>query len=182
MVRSKYSPKILTLANMDSKLQKLKELKQKRQESLQLNKNQVIAADQKQPKEPLKAKRKLAKAQELLQEQELQTQGIDPERVKNLSYTIQDSEAWNQKLAEKADQADKGFSDYTQIQAQKYKKMINDFVPNLQNYTADIDKLNFVDHKPRPEAVARLVETIEKDTKKRANFSKRRRHDEDQEV
>ena len=52
--------------------------------------------------------RKLAKAERLLDERDQLERGEDIERNRNWSYTIEDSEAWEEKLDEKEERKDKG--------------------------------------------------------------------------
>lgn len=62
-------------------------------------------------------------------------------RIDNLAYTIRDVERWNEKLVEKEEKKDQGFTDFTQKAAKKYKSTMNDFKPNLTEYKRQRDAL-----------------------------------------
>ncbi|KAI8897401.1 mRNA splicing factor SYF2 [Globomyces pollinis-pini] len=114
----------------------------------------------------------------------------------NLKYTIDDVERWDVKQKEKAEKVDRGFTDFAQIAHKKYKNMISEFKPNLNSYEQQksntdpqefyrgVDSLSYADpdHKPSKEAIDRLVHDVEKQTKKRGAFSRRRAFNEDDDV
>jgi pre-mRNA-splicing factor SYF2 len=58
----------------------------------------------------------------------------DDERVKSLSYTIQDQEKWNEKLAEKAERDQPGFSTYDELAKRKFTRLSKDIKPNHELY------------------------------------------------
>ncbi|KAJ3274099.1 hypothetical protein HDV01_003592 [Terramyces sp. JEL0728] len=176
----------------DLKLQKLKELKEKRKIAKELNKKAVKEVVVLQ-RESAKQQRKRKQAEELLQEQDYQSRGIDLERVDNLKYTIEDVEKWNEKLEIRDRKKDVGFTDFTQIAQKKYHKEIQDFTPdlNLYNQRKEEDEefyrsANSLTHgmgnKPTEKGINQLVAHVEGLRNKRGNFSRRRAHNEDEEV
>jgi pre-mRNA-splicing factor SYF2 len=174
---------------MDSRQQKLQELIKRRKESIQQNKKTVIDHDTKIKPESAKAIRKRQQAQELLEKVEHAKQGIDHERIKNLEYTIEDTEAWNAKMEKKKEQADVGFTDYAQINYKKYKKIVKEFEPDLEKYEEMKNQEEFYtdvngwkDHTPSREDLERLQNDIEKQRQKRKEFSRRRAFDQDADV
>jgi pre-mRNA-splicing factor SYF2 len=174
---------------MDARQQKLQELIKRRKESIQQNKKTVIEQDTKIKPESAKTIRKRQQAQELLEKLENTKQGIDHERIKNLEYTIEDTEAWNAKQEKKKEQADVGFTDYAQINYKKYKKMVNEFEPDLEKYEELKKQDDFYgdvngwkDHTPSREDLERLQNDIDKQRQKRKQFSRRRAFDQDADV
>ncbi|TPX30618.1 hypothetical protein SmJEL517_g05861 [Synchytrium microbalum] len=157
------------------------------------------------PKESLKLERKRQEAQELLDQQEIEEKGVDYERVKNLSYTVEDAEAWERKLKEKAKRQDNGFTDYAQVAAKKYNKQIATISPNMARYHAekedakarasvlgvsqeeafyrDANSMAYAgSSKPSQAAVDKLSKEVHDQIAKRAKFSKRRAFHEDDDV
>ena len=125
------------------------------------------------PRLSAKIERKRIEAEELQIQQQTAKEGLDFERIRNLEYTVDDVERWNAKVELKEAKKDKGFTDFTQMAARKYDRMIADFKPNNTGGGGD---------KPSQEAVQRLAQTIEKQDQRRAGFSRRRAFNEDDEV
>ncbi|KAI8904831.1 SYF2 splicing factor-domain-containing protein [Gorgonomyces haynaldii] len=92
---------------MSSAQERLKALQKLRKESIQLNKKALTKDD-------------------------LERQGVDVERLRNLQYTVLDVERWEEKQAEKAARRDNGFTDYQQKSHKKYEKMVSQIKPNLK--------------------------------------------------
>jgi pre-mRNA-splicing factor SYF2 len=174
---------------MDRKA-KFEELKQKRRQG-QTENRKILQTNstEKEGQESLKQKRKREEAEDLLLQQEEKS-----ERLTNLKYSIEDQERWNQKLAEKDQKLDKGFTDFTQIGAKKYQKMIKEFKPDLKLYNIQKTTVNDFyrdqnsleygssSQKPTKEAMDRLVQELDKQVIKRGKFSKRRAFNESEDV
>ena len=167
--------------SIEQKRLKLKELSIKRKEAQKEHQKERLP----EKEESARSKRKRQEALELLQEQELEQQGIDVDRERNLRYTAEDQERWDEKLKLKEERMDAGFSDFTQIQAKKYSKMVKEIAVDLQGYNAQKEDVDFYrdadnksyahpDHKPSKEAIGKLVKAIEEQDKKRKEFSRRR--------
>jgi pre-mRNA-splicing factor SYF2 len=177
---------------MEEKRQKLKLLKEKRKISQELNKKIIQNSAEVEAKESMKIKRKRQEAQDLLMEKELNGQGIDVERVKNLKYSIEETEKWNEKLMEKEERKDSGFTDFAQVAAKKYRKTIKDFKPNLKEYEEqktsagfyrDANDLQYgTGQKPNRQQLQRLTQEIENQNITRGKFSKRRAYNDNDEV
>jgi pre-mRNA-splicing factor SYF2 len=58
----------------------------------------------------------------------------DDDRMKSLSYTIQDQEKWNEKLAEKAERDQPGFSTYDELAKRKFTRLSKEIKPNHELY------------------------------------------------
>ncbi|ORX82274.1 SYF2-domain-containing protein [Anaeromyces robustus] len=189
------------------RLKKFKKLQERLDDSINENRKDVYEEHSKSkenPKEEARQERKRRKAEILLDKKLAEENDIDYERKRALEYTIEDVERWEKKQKKKAKRADTGFTDYAQIAAKKYKKQINEFKPNLQEYNkqkqmALLSSLNTgdtsdfyrdanstayasIDSKPSTEAVNRLVKDLEKQVERRNKFSRRRRWDDDAEV
>ena len=160
---------------------KLKALSLKRKEAQKEHQKESIV----EREETNRDKRKRKEAQELLEQQELEDQGIDVERARNLGYTAEDQERWDLKQSEKQERMDNGFSDFTQMQAKKYSKMIKELHVDIDKYNSHKQESDFYrdaeskiyahpDHKPSKEAISKLVKAVEDQDKKRKEFSRRR--------
>jgi pre-mRNA-splicing factor SYF2 len=100
------------------------------------------------------------------------------QRKKDLEYSIQDTLDWNEK--QNSDRKDVGFSDYNQINKKKYEKLIHDFEPNMELYKQNQQEPLL--HEPSLKDKIRLQQLVEQDRLKRASFSRRRKHDEEEQV
>ncbi|KAL2915666.1 Pre-mRNA-splicing factor SYF2 [Polyrhizophydium stewartii] len=129
------APRASTIAA--DKLARFSKLRTLRAESKALNKTDVHAEHAKSkdnPKELVRQKRKLQEAEELLAKTTAEREGQDYERIKNLEYTVDDVERWEDKLAQKEARKDLGFTDFTQVAAKKYGKMIAELKPDISKY------------------------------------------------
>ncbi|KAI9203513.1 SYF2 splicing factor-domain-containing protein [Polychytrium aggregatum] len=198
-------PSVSAQDKMKARLEKLKQLRGQRQESLEKNRLEVhaeYARSKDNPKEAIKLERKREEALKLKQKLEAEQSGEDYERMRSMNYSAEDVEQWEEKQRLKDERVDVGFTDYHQIAAKKYNKMISELKPNLQLYNEkkasssqaaedgedgffrDANSLAYAsaDSKPTPEAVDRLVRDVKKQEEKRAKFSRRRAFDEDDDV
>ncbi|KAH6565959.1 hypothetical protein BASA50_000954 [Batrachochytrium salamandrivorans] len=120
-----------------SRLARFASLKAMRAESLKLNRKDVhseFVRSKVNPKEAIVQERKLREAQELQIKVTAEANHVDYERIKNLDYTIDDVERWEEKLQQKEARKDHGFTDYAQIAAKKYNKLIAEIKPDLTRY------------------------------------------------
>lgn len=177
------------------RLAKFELLKKKRAESHDLN-IKALKSDKVVKVNPsLKQERKRKLAEELLKLREIEAEGLDSERIKNQTYSIEDVERWDEKVLDKKEKLDRGFTDFAQIAHKKYKKMISEFTPNISAYerqkqsnqqsiyrSAHSTEFANPDHQPDKEAVERLVQDIEKQNIRRGQFSRRRAFNEDEDV
>ncbi|KAJ3213845.1 hypothetical protein HDU67_002388, partial [Dinochytrium kinnereticum] len=178
----------------------------------------------KNPRDEVRAERKRREAEILRMRQEAEEEGLDYERVRAMSYSVQDVERYEKKERGKAKRADTGFTDYAQVAAKKYRKLVDGIKPNFAQYDEqkreaqalgvrlgggvvgggsesaaggggevvrrvadgfyrDANSLAYAAQvQPSRKAVERLVKVVEKDAEKRKTFSRRRRHNEDDDV
>jgi pre-mRNA-splicing factor SYF2 len=186
--------KVAKMSRLAEQKAKLLELSQKRKESQALNRKDVHLNDtKKELNMTQKMKRKRAEAEKLLEKQEVEAEGNDWQRHENLKYSIDDVERWEAKQEAKREMQDKGFTDYAQIAAKKYRKTVAEFTPDLEAYDSqksqqgfyrDANHLSYAhpDHKPSKEGLARLALEIEKQDKRRGQFSRRREFKDDEDV
>lgn len=189
------------------RIKKFKQLQERLDDSISENRQDVYEEHNKSkenPKEEARQERKKRKAEILLDKQTAEENNIDYDRKRAVEYTVEDVERWERKQKKKAKKADTGFTDYAQIAAKKYKKQMNEFKPNLQEYNkqkqiamlssiSSDDTSDFyrdanstayasIESKPSNEAINRVVKDLEKQVEKRNKFSRRRRWDDDAEV
>ncbi|KAI8929005.1 SYF2 splicing factor-domain-containing protein [Entophlyctis helioformis] len=183
-------------------------------QSKQLNRKEVhaeFARSKDNPRELHKMERKRVEAEQLLTKMTAEKEGKDYDRIRNLEYTIEDVERWDAKQELAASRKDTGFTDYAQISAKNYGKMIADFKPNLAKYQDSLARQHGEDgedgedsgdddgeagvyrsahslayanpdSKPSPEALDRLVRDLKKQNERRRTFSRRREFDENSDV
>lgn len=109
------------------------------------------------------------------------------ERSRNLSYTLADQEAWNEKLEEKASKDQAGFSTYNEMAVRKFTKLSKDIKPNMELYEynksvsnvyRDAHSLDYGANdqlsKPAPESIDKMTKDLDEQLTKRGNRSKRR--------
>lgn len=113
---------------MDSRAAKLAALRNRRQKTQEDN-----LADTRREASTSKKKQQAAAAKTA------KTEPLDPDdpaavRRKALSYTIQEKEEWDAKLAERAIRNQPGFSTYAQMGEKKFQKLLSGVKPDLELY------------------------------------------------
>ncbi|KAJ3111911.1 hypothetical protein HDU96_005167 [Phlyctochytrium bullatum] len=206
---SKVAKKSSRLADRFSKL---KELSRLRSMSKEDNRKEVYTEFQsvkRNPKDDIRAERKKREAEILAKRQEAEETGTDYERSRFMNYSVQDVERYEKKLKQKSKRADTGFTDYTQAAARKYLKQVSSIKPNMAHYEEqkkeaqalgvqvggsvsaytgdgfyrDANSLAYAAQKqPTAKSVDKLVGLVKKDIETRKTFSRRRRHNEDDDV
>ncbi|KAJ3385428.1 pre-mRNA-splicing factor syf2 [Lobulomyces angularis] len=166
-------------------------LKKKRLDSLTENRNDVKADLHKSVVLNKKNEQKLKKFEDLTQKMSAEEKGLDYERIKALDYSAEDFEKWEEKQAEKRKVADVGFSDYAQAAAKKYVKLSKEIKPDLELYEKQkefdqifkVDKLSqSQDNKPHQASIDKMAKDINNQIEKREKLSKRRPHNEEDDV
>ena len=146
---------------------------------------------QENPVEKARLNRRRRKLEKALEKQESLDLGLDIQRENALDYSIEETEAWREKMIEKNQGKDTGFTDYHQLALRKYKKLIHQMKPDLSAYY--LEKLqsssnvssgatDFLSHQPKKEKVNEMVEDLHNQLQVRKKFSKRRKHNEDGDV
>ncbi|KAI9467726.1 MAG: SYF2 splicing factor-domain-containing protein [Benjaminiella poitrasii] len=150
------------------------------------------------PKLEAKDERKKAEALKLLEKQEAEDKGEDYERKQFWRYSAESVEAWEKRMAKKAQRANTGFSDHTQAAHKKYTRLMSDFKPDMHAYnekklqtierairngedpsdvTVMANSLDYagIDDKPSNQAINRLAEETKKQIEKRETRSRERK-------
>lgn len=117
---------------------KFRQLQRKLRETSTANRKDVIAEQTRQRES---AQRKStahafqrAKAERLLEERDLRERGEDVERHRSKTYTIEENEAWEQKLAEKERSRDKGMIDFQDLAERSYQRQLKRLTPDRAAY------------------------------------------------
>ncbi|XP_008482688.1 pre-mRNA-splicing factor syf2 [Diaphorina citri] len=174
------------------RLKRLKEIHLKRNESRQLNHQEVVEEDRRKQL-PNNWEARKRKAEWILKDEEQRQkaleEGEDYERVKMLNMTVAEAEKFNKKKKN----PDVGFSDYQQATARQYNRLVKQMKPDMSKYEEQKKKLGpafYGDqktilqglHSDRPEAVDKMVEDLEKQISKREKYSRRRTHNDDADI
>lgn len=175
---------------METRIEKLRELSLQREQAQDLNFEATKKEDfdkQKDNGRILRENRQRFKFQKIKDKMNCEKQGIDYERQKASRYSIEETEAWNKKQKEKSKQINRGFSDYSILGFRKYKKLISNINPDLEEYKESqklqsTRVLGFLDYQPPKEKVNEMINDLEKQIQKRKTFSKRRKINEDEDV
>ncbi|GAA5978801.1 hypothetical protein JCM11641_003568, partial [Rhodosporidiobolus odoratus] len=126
-------------ANMDDRMAKLKQLRQRMNDSARANRQDVIAevnATRATARTLARLERKRAQAEAMGEKQRAAEEGEDLERKTNWEYSIEDNEKWDKKQAKKKRRGQFEFTDYDDVARRKYKKDLDDFKPDLAAYNA----------------------------------------------
>lgn len=169
------------------------------------SRSRTIASDLNKPS----YSRKLAKASTLLEERDLREAGEDVERHRNMSFSLEDSERWDNKLAEKAKRKDQGPGDFSDAAERAYQRQVRLLKPNLSAYEKgkeERDKvkanspatgalvrkgkahgeegegIHYGTHRPSDDAIDRVVQHLNHEKQIIQNRSRRRAEDPDSEV
>ncbi|KAG7786728.1 hypothetical protein KL910_004128 [Ogataea haglerorum] len=125
--------------NTEERLVRLKNLKLLKENALEENEKE-LQRELKQLKEEQKLRAAAAQkdAEEEVQETELQNQEVKSERLRNLRYTIEEDEAWHEKLeAGKTAAEDREFQNFKQLARQTYTKGLKALNPlSAEKYEA----------------------------------------------
>eukprot|EP00096_Caligus_rogercresseyi_P015205 TRINITY_DN7651_c1_g1_i1.p1 TRINITY_DN7651_c1_g1~~TRINITY_DN7651_c1_g1_i1.p1 ORF type:complete len:227 (-),score=73.65 TRINITY_DN7651_c1_g1_i1:260-940(-) len=180
---------------MASRMAKLKDLHQKRNEARQLNRVEVVEEDRRL-KEPKSAEARKRRAQYILEEEErvnkCLAEGKDPNREKLRHVGAEDAA----REAKKSNRnPDPGFSSYENASFRKYESLVKSQIkPDMELYNADKARHGedafyarrgaFVHgvHKDTPEALEKMALDVENQIKKREKYSRRRNFNDDADI
>lgn len=180
--------------SLDERLQKLEQLKKRKNESEKKNREELFKEHRKQAvgEGKLRAMElKQEKAMEELDKLESKEKGEDWDRKKGWDYSIEDNEKWDKKQELKNQNKNNGgFVNYAQLAEQSYKKEIDSLEVNKEEYLrqkaklqkkrirsaedgkddegdqSDLDEVDYND-KPSKAAIDRLVSNMRgSDTRK----------------
>ncbi|XP_033121300.1 pre-mRNA-splicing factor SYF2-like [Anneissia japonica] len=176
------------------RMKKLRELHLKRNEARKLNHAEVVEEDRK-AKLPSNWEARKRQADWILQDDEkrknAEEKGLDYDRLKLLDVTAEEAERIEKKKKKK--NADPGFSDYEQATFRQYQRLTKQMKPNMEDYERKKEKMgedmfptvNSLmqgEHKDSEEAIDRMVTDLEKQIDRRGKFSRRRMHNEDNDI
>lgn len=126
------------------------------------------------------------------EKKEASEKGIDYERETNLNYTAEEVQQWEAIQKQKKKAADPGFSDYAQMAERKYKKQMKEFKPDLLEYVMEKNKddnsnnnnnsTTIKSNYPSLKKIDELSEAVKKQMEERQKFSRRRPHNDEEDV
>ncbi|XP_070568322.1 pre-mRNA-splicing factor syf2-like isoform X2 [Ptychodera flava] len=176
------------------RLKKLRELHLRRNEARKMNHAEVVEED-KRNKLPSNFEAKRKRAEWELEEQkkraEAEARGEDYDRIKLLEVSADDAEKWEKKKKKK--NPDQGFADYEQATFRQYQRLTKQMKPDMEKYEETKEKVGedlypTVDSLPQHEykdteaGIDRMVEDLEKQMAKRAKYSRRRAHNDEEDI
>ncbi|XP_071955527.1 pre-mRNA-splicing factor SYF2-like [Antedon mediterranea] len=176
------------------RMKKLRELHLKRNEARKLNHAEVVEEDRK-AKLPSNWEARKRQADWILQDDEkrkaAEAKGLDYDRLKLMDVTAEEAERIEKKKKKK--NADPGFSDYEQATFRQYQRLTKQMKPDMEEYERKKDKMgedmyptvNSLmqgEHKDTEDAIDRMVTDLEKQIDRRGKFSRRRMHNEDNDI
>jgi len=179
----------------DDRLKRLRELQMRRNEARKLNHQEVVEED-KRNKLPANHEKKRGRIEWELEDdkkrQDAKAKGVDYERVKALETQADHAEASYRKKQKKTN-PDEGFSTYEAATARQYNRLTQQMTPDMDGYIQQIEEMGdevfnanstvvHGTHKPSADAVSRMVTDLDKQIKKRAKYSRRRTHNEDDDI
>src|SRR5262245_48992622 len=119
--------------SLEDRLRRFQELEEKRDEATALNLASTKLEDaelRRDPRNEARLLRRQIKAQKYFAKQAAIENGVDLERQNNLTYSIEETRQWQEKLAEKEAKRDPGFTDYAQLTRRKYEKLTDNLDTN----------------------------------------------------
>ncbi|KAL7303067.1 pre-mRNA-splicing factor Syf2 [Trichogramma pretiosum] len=179
---------------MKERMERLKNLHLKRNEARQHNHKAVVEED-KQKKLPSNWEARKRQADWLLQDEEARKkaaeEGLDYDRTKLLHIDATEAERLARKKKKTA--PNDGFSDFEQATVRQYNRLVKGIKPNMESYEEAKEKLGpafYGDpntilhglHKDKKEAIDKMVDDLEKQCAKREKYSRRRRHNDDEDI
>ncbi|KAH3666492.1 hypothetical protein OGAPHI_003488 [Ogataea philodendri] len=142
-------------------LQRINRLKELKDQALREN-SKELQREAQRIKETQKAKAALSqvKAQEEAQQEELRRQNIDVDRIKRREYTIEQDEAWNEKLkSNKTAAEDREFQNFKQLARRTYSKELKNLdTINTKQYEAQ--KQLYHDLKQQGKSEADIISSL----------------------
>ncbi|CAJ0835930.1 13444_t:CDS:2 [Entrophospora sp. SA101] len=122
---------------MKERLERLKQLRLRKDDAEQANRKDLYEEHQRKktnPKELIHIQRLREEAEKLQERQEAIENGEDYERKKFWEYSAEAVEKWEKKQQKKLKRSNIAFTDYNQVAQKKYKRMINEFTPDITGY------------------------------------------------
>ncbi|KAK7572003.1 hypothetical protein V9T40_014475 [Parthenolecanium corni] len=176
------------------RLKKLRDLHTKRNEARQMN-YQAVIEEEKSNKLPANWEARKRRAEWILNDDKerkaAQEKGEDYDRLKMLNVTAAEAEKLSHRKKKK--NPDQGFADYEQATVRQYNRLVKQIKPNMQEYEMQKEKLGgafYGDrntilhglHKDSKDGIDRMVDDLEKQIAKREKYSRRRAHNDDEDI
>ncbi|KAJ2750380.1 pre-mRNA-splicing factor SYF2 [Coemansia pectinata] len=153
------------------KVDRLRALRQRLHKSTQDNRREVYQEHQRKHENPSDERRQARKRREaeILKHKEEYT-GTDYERSRFKDYSIEQVEHYEEKQKEREANAERGFTDYSQVNRRKYDRDVARLKPDLAAYQQRKEPSE--SHVPEPRNVEKLVKSVQDQQKKRAALHK----------
>lgn len=174
---------------------RLAKLQNKRTEARALNKKEVLEEDRVKnlPKNHTQKQQRLQKElEEDKQREAMKEQGKDYDRARLLDVGADDAERWERKKRKR--NPDVGFSSYEDATVRQYNRLSKGIKMDSVRYEqekkllgeeafyASKGTINIGLHKDTPDDINNMVQDLEKQVAKREKYSRRRVHDDDDDV
>ncbi|KAI9318687.1 SYF2 splicing factor-domain-containing protein [Dichotomocladium elegans] len=195
-------PQQETTSNLNDRKAKFQALQRRRatevEQGNRRDRNLEFQRSKENPRYEAKLERKREEALKLQEKQKAREAGEDYERKQFWKFSAESVEAWEEKMKDKAERANVGFTDHNQLAHKKYLKLIKQLKPDLQQYyekklegienairngedpdnvTAIANNLDYgsLDDKPSKEAIDRLVAGVKEEIRVRETRSRERK-------
>ncbi|KAJ2449453.1 pre-mRNA-splicing factor SYF2 [Coemansia sp. RSA 2336] len=155
--------------HMQSQVERLKQIRQRLSQSSQENKREIFQEHQRlqdNPRAQRRQERKRREAEILKHREEFA--GDDYERSRFWDYSIEQVEKYEDKKRQREENRERGFTDYAQVNRQKYEREVAKIKPDVAAYLASKD----AEHQDDPRAVQRLASSVELQQQRRAKLHK----------
>ncbi|WFD34332.1 SYF2 splicing factor [Malassezia cuniculi] len=128
-------------ATADARRARLRKLQARMNESAHANRREVAAEqtarrEASQNRETIGRQFKLSKAARILDERDIAERGEDVSRHRALNYSIEENEAWEEKLEQKERRRDKGVIDFQDLAERSYLRQVAQLKPDIAAYKA----------------------------------------------
>ncbi|KAG1714293.1 Pre-mRNA-splicing factor syf2 [Nymphon striatum] len=177
------------------RMKKLKDLHLRRNEAKNLNHKEVVEEDKRQ-KLPSNHEARKRRAEWEVQDNEkrkaAEESGKDYDRMKMLEISAEEAEKID-RMKSKKKNPDPGFSDYDASSQRQHERLTRQMKPNMEQYNEAKEKLGDAFyptkdtlihgiHKDNKESVDRMVGDLDRQLEKKAKFSRRRMHNDDEDI
>ncbi|XP_065206413.1 pre-mRNA-splicing factor SYF2 [Planococcus citri] len=176
------------------RLKRLRDLHTQRNEARRLN-HEAVKEEELRHSLPINWEARKRRAEWILndetQREDAKKKGEDFDRVKLLNVTASEAEALEKKKKKK--NPDTGFADFEQATIRQYNRLVKQIKPNMDEYERQKETLGgafYGDrntilqglHKDSKESIDRMVEDLQKQIDKREKYSRRRAHNDDEDI
>ncbi|KAJ1830629.1 pre-mRNA-splicing factor SYF2 [Coemansia sp. RSA 2711] len=155
-------------AHMQPQVERLKQLRQRLSQSSQANRRETYQEHQRMHENPRTQRRNERKRRqaEILQHRDQFASSSEYERSRFWDYSIEQVEKYEEKRQRREDNREHGFTDYAQVNQKKYERDVNKIKPDLAKYKSGPNEGD------DPQAVQRLVKSVDEQRARRAKLHK----------